>query len=77
VYSGHAYDAMKVLLDGLGKGVTSRRQMLDHVRDYQHSGVIGPTRFRADGNLDTDAGRFWVYKVVNGEAQVLAAVQRP
>jgi ABC-type branched-subunit amino acid transport system substrate-binding protein len=70
-----AFDATNVLLAGIANGKASRTRMLDWVDHYNGTGVTGPVKFKADGNLAN--APVWVWRVVNGTFTVQGAAPSP
>jgi branched-chain amino acid transport system substrate-binding protein len=64
-YSAEAYDAAKVLLDGIAAGKSTRPEMLSWVDAYDEPGLTKQIKFTPTGEV-TDAV-IYAYKVTNGK----------
>lgn len=65
-FSAAAYDATRIFLAGLEKGVKTRAGMESFVDAYHATGVAGAYRFTTSGDLDSSVARVYLYEVRNG-----------
>jgi branched-chain amino acid transport system substrate-binding protein len=65
-YSAEAYDAATIFLSGIAAGRLSRPAMQAYVSAYQGTGVTGPIRFTANGELENSLVKVWAYRVHDG-----------
>jgi branched-chain amino acid transport system substrate-binding protein len=64
-YAAEAYDAAKIFLDGIGEGVSDRKDMLDFVNSYDKPGITKQLKFDESGE-PADV-HVYAYKVEGGK----------
>ena len=64
-YAAEAYDAAKIFLDGIGEGVSDRKDMLDFVNSYDKPGITKQLKFDETGE-PADV-HVYAYKVDGGK----------
>ena len=64
-YSGEAFDAANVFLQGIAQGTATREDMLTWVNEYDAEGVTKQIKFGEDGEIEEIV--VWAYEVQGGE----------
>lgn len=64
-YGAEAFDAAKILLDGIQSGISDRKKMIDFVKSYDKPGVTKQLKFDAKGEPANVT--VWAYKVAGGK----------
>lgn len=64
-YSAEGYDAATILLTGIDSGITTRKELLNYVQDYQGQGLT--KKFDWDSKGELKQTPVWSYRVENGK----------
>ncbi len=74
LYSPEAYDATKILIQGIRAGNTDRPKLLDYVEGLgRYDGISKVIEFEPNGNLRSKT--FWVFQVRNGKIAPLQQLE--